>query len=459
MSKLARWGVCCGVGLAGVAVVGAAHAQEAPDADASSVSEGHEALQLTLQGSLADYQKQSITPDAPAGSSVQPAEQSTSTTGFGILGSGLGVGIGYAWDRLLFGARVDLTTVKLNAPGIETTATRISLLPRFEYMFTLDAARPFLAGIVGVEHSSTSTPVALGGNIQSLDDASTSFAIGGAFGVHSFLSRSVSLDPEFTVMYAAGSGSLQGAGPSSSVDYSVHSVRVLFSLGLSGWIDTAGAPPALPPRAEDADAAPDRAVAAPSHSAAAAAPPANEPELKEVSADIQLPNARGLTLRLSQDPASPSVLVRLTESRYKFALSHCDSVLIPDQGAPIPLVIGTHGEHYLTGRLPVHGLEVLAGNADVNLTVCDAQWQLDQPAREAVQGFLNARRALLPHDSPAGTPAPEAPPAPPPAASNAAPPPPVAPSAAFPARPEAAPAAPVKHAPTAPGGAKSPPQQ
>jgi hypothetical protein len=239
-------------------------------------------------------------------------------------------------------------------------------------------------------------------------------------------------------------------------------VRVLFSLGLSGWIDTAGAPPALPPRAEDAQAASDGAAAAPSHTAAAPAPSANEPELKEVSADIQLPNARGLTLRLSQDPASPSVLVRLTESRYKFALSHCDSVTILDQGAPIPLAIGTHGEHYLTGRLPVHALEVLATNADVNLTVCEAQWPLDQPAREAVQGFLNARRDLLPHDSPAPAPTPEAtpaPPAPPAAGSNAAPPVPPAPSAAPTAKPETAPAAPVKHAPAVPGGVKSPSQQ
>jgi hypothetical protein len=423
MSKLARWCLCCGLGFAGVAVVGAAHAQEADDAKASSASGGHEALQLTLQGSLVDYQKQSVTPDNPDGSAVQSAEQTTSTTGFGFLGSGLGVGVAYAWDRILFGARVDLTTLKASSSGVDTSVTQISLLPRLEYMFTLDAARPFLAGIVGVEHSATSTPVPLGdaAGIQALDSSSTSFAIGGAFGVHGFLSRSVSLDPEFTVMYAAGSGSASVPG-STAVDYSIHSVRLLFSLGLSGWIDTAGAPPELPPRAEDAEAASDNAVSAPTDRAAAAAAPANEAESKAESVDIQLPHDRRLTLVLSQDPASPSVLVRLTGPRNKFELLHCDSVAILDPSTtPIQLEVRTHGEHYLTGRLPIHGLEVLAGNPDANLLVCADQWQLDQPAREAVQAFLNARRDLLPaHDSPAATPVPEAP-ATPPAAPPVAP--------------------------------------
>jgi hypothetical protein len=242
--------------------------------------------------------------------------------------------------------------------------------------------------------------------------------------VHGFLSRAVSLDPELTVMYAAGSGSasIDGASGSSPLDYSIHSVRVLFSLGLSGWIDTAGAPPALPPRTEDAEAASDSAVSAPSKRAAAAAPAANEAESKAESVDIQLPHDRRLTLVLSQDPASPSVLVRLTGPRNQFELLHCDSVAILDPSTtPIQLEVRTHGEHYLTGRLPIHGLEVLAANADVNLSVCAEQWQLDQPAREAVQAFLSARRGLLPAgDSPAAAPVPAAPATPSPAAPGGA---------------------------------------
>ena len=47
---------------------------------------------------------------------------------------------------------------------------------------------------------------------QKMDDSSTSVAVGGALGVHAFLNRFVSLDPELTVLYSSGSGTLQ-SGP------------------------------------------------------------------------------------------------------------------------------------------------------------------------------------------------------------------------------------------------------
>ena len=107
LSKVVRRGVCWGLGLAGLAMAGAAHAQEqeASQAYGSPRHAGHEAVQLTLQGSLVDYQKQTVKLDKLEGSSIDPAEQKTSTTSFGVLGPALGVGIGYAWDQVLFGVR------------------------------------------------------------------------------------------------------------------------------------------------------------------------------------------------------------------------------------------------------------------------------------------------------------------------------------------------------------------
>ena len=216
-------------------------------------------------------------------------------------------------------------------------------------------------------------------------------------------------------------------------------VRVLFSLGLSGWIDTAGAPTPHPPHYEGVEA-PSAAVAAPLAS--------DEPEAKPISADIHLPNHRRLYLQVSKDPARDSVLVRLTEPRASFALAQCEEIAIIESAGPIKLAVRSHGEHYVTGRLSIHGLEVLATNADSTISVCADQWQLGQESREAVQGFLNARRALLVQtgdsDAPAApataaTPAPDAPPADPVGA-------PATPTGAFPATPDSAPTAPAPKA-------------
>ena len=421
----------------------------------------HEALVLTLQGSLVDYQKQTVKPDRPDGSMIDPEEQKTSVTSYGPLGAGLGFGIGYAWDQVLFGARAELTHSDTSLPsGAEGALTQVSLLPRLEYMFNTDTTRPFIAGILGIQHTAVTSTVTVasqfGGATQAkLDDSSTRFAIGGAFGLHTFLNRSVSLDPELTLLYTSGSGTVkdatEGVSNPDSQDYSISVVRVLFSIGLSGWIDTAGEP--TPPPAYEGTAAPPTAAAA-----AAAPVPNDEPEAKPVSADIHLPKHRRLYLQVSKDPARPSVLVRLTEQRGDDALAKCDDVAIFTNGGPIKLAVRSHGENYLTGRLPLGGLEVLVASPDSTISVCAEQWQLSDKSREAVQGFLKARRDLLaqtgetdaPEAPPAAPPAPDAP-APPPADPNAAAPP--VPSGAFPAGPEVTPPAATKPAPAAPKAA------
>jgi hypothetical protein len=176
-----------------------------------------------------------------------------------------------------------------------------------------------------------------------------------------------------------------------------------------------------------------------------------------VSADIHLPNYRRMYLQVLKDPARPWALVRLSEPE-NAELSHCDDVAIFENGAPIQLAVRTHGGSYLTGRLPIHALEVLASTPDASITVCAARWQLGLESREQVQAFLDARRELLnePDDSdasaaPSSAPAPDAPAAAP--TDGAAPPSaPTAPSAP-PASP--APATPKPHAVTPSGGPTS----
>lgn len=96
-----------------------------------------------------------------------------------------------------------------------------------------------------------------------------------------------------------------------------------------------------------------------------------------------------------KDVAQPYVLARLTEPRDRFALSKCEDVSIVESASLTKLAIRTHGDHYLTGRLPVRGAEVLAGIVDSNISVCGEQWLLGQESREQVQVFLKARRQLI----------------------------------------------------------------
>ena len=442
-------GVCWGLGLVSMVAASVAHAQEAPEgAEVQEPQTGREALVLTLQGSLVDYQKQTVKADKPSGSSVDPEEQKTSNTSYGPLGAGLGFGIGYTWDQVLLGVRAELTNSDTSLPGgSDVSLTQVSFLPRLEYMFSTDTARPFVAGIVGIQHTSASNTFD-GSGSSKLEDSSTRFAIGGAFGLHAFANRSVSIDPELTALYSSGSGTLKSSSsqnPDRSQDYSISNVRVLFSLSLSGWIDTGGAPTPLPPASEHE---------AP---AAASAPPiaSDEQEAKPVSADIRLPKHRKLYLQVSKDPQRPSALMRLTESRSESALLQCDDVAIFESGGPLKLAVRSHGPHYLTGRIPLHALEVLASNADATISVCAEQWQLGQESREAVQSFLNARRELLEENgdseapaapAPAPAPAPEPAPAPAPDATTTPAPPA---TGSFPTGTEAAsPAGTVGPAPT-----------
>ncbi|HET7543044.1 MAG TPA: hypothetical protein VFK05_24395 [Polyangiaceae bacterium] len=442
-SKVVRRGLCSALGFLGLLAAGAAGAQEEaaseekPAESASAAQAGHrQAVQLSLHGSLLDYQKQTIKQDPLPNSSTQPPDLNSSTTTFGFLGSGLGVGVGYAWDQLLFGARLQLTH-STDSPdsGNETKATSIELFPRLEYMLSSDSARPFIAALVGLQHTSSSTH----GGLVTTESSSTLYGFGASFGVHAFLNRSVSIDPELAVIYAAGSESSSSlGGPAGGMtvpnESSVNALRFLFTLGLSGWLDTGGAPPPPPPHEEQTEA-PPAVAAAPIVSA--------EPEAKPVSADIHLPNHRRLYVQVLKDPAQPFALVRLTEPRTSFALLKCDAVSIESSGEPIPLAVRTHGEHYLTGRLPIRGLETLAGIVDSSISVCGTEWQLGQESREQVQAFLKARRELL-DDGGDSAPAEEQP-------VEATPPP----AAEAPASPSAAPVAPSANAPSSPS-AKAP---
>jgi len=108
--------------------------------------------------------------------------------------------------------------------------------------------------------------------------------------------------------------------------------------------------------------------------------------------DVPQPNNH-LWLQPQCEPASPSVLVRLRESPDSAELAKCESISIAIRGVTIPVNVRAHGEHHVLGRTSIRGLEILATNAEADLSVCAEHWLLDQRARDGIQAFLNERRA------------------------------------------------------------------
>lgn len=200
-------------------------------------------VQLTFDGSLLEYRTTHLKLDASDGSG-SGEESSSSATSVGLLGAGFGVGIGYAaTNSWLVGVRVQAnsTTESFDSSSVENSRTEIGFLPRVEYVFPGGAARPYLAGIVGFR-SLSQTQTGLGGKSEA---SGIMFEGGAAFGVHGFLLGRLSIDPAINLL--GYTGSLSSSGLLSSADVGISGIRVLVSVGLSGWLS--GKPTA--PKAAD----------------------------------------------------------------------------------------------------------------------------------------------------------------------------------------------------------------
>ncbi|HWZ91170.1 MAG TPA: outer membrane beta-barrel protein, partial [Polyangiaceae bacterium] len=168
-------------------------------------------MQLSLDGTLFSYESLTSTPEAQpqpqfGGGGSQPLSSTTTSTNFSFMGSGFGFGIGYApSDHVLLGAQLELSHGhQQDSTATQVTSdlstTRVALLPRVEYVFRGEAARPYFALEVGVESVSTSTAS------SNATLSSTDYLYGGAFGVHLFLNDYFSFDPALTVLGVSGSG-------------------------------------------------------------------------------------------------------------------------------------------------------------------------------------------------------------------------------------------------------------
>ncbi|HTA91200.1 MAG TPA: outer membrane beta-barrel protein [Polyangiaceae bacterium] len=411
LHKCFRSGVCFGVGLACVVAARGAAAEH-------SIAD---AAHLSLDGSLLGYQKLTFTPNpvtatdplSDTDDQVAPAAQTASSTTFGLLGTGFGVGLGYGLTNdVLLGVQLELTSTQASSAAGSSTNTTLQFLPRLEYVFEGADARPYVAAILGIGHSSVALPAGAG------SESGTQYLFGGSFGVHAFLSDTLSIDPALTFLGQSGSETdtttavslVDGSQASTSQQGSTSGYSVVFSIGLSAWLGGPG--PRAASVGPDAKGAPVAESVAP----VAAAPAAAQPDPDSLSESIGLPNHRELFVQVASDPSLPSVIAQVYVREDDAALADCKKIRVMDGDTPLKLRItgrgdkpfGTSTRHFVVGVLPVHALTLLARPGSA-LTVCDDQWPLTPKARHKLHAFL-AQRLELVTDSSASEPLePEAP--------------------------------------------------
>ncbi len=443
MIRPARRVVFWGVGLGCVAA--------APSAAALDLAH---AVQLSLDGTLFSYESQSFSSSAVAPALGAAPNSYQTTSRFSLLSAGFGLGAGYAVsEHVLLGAQFQLSHVKAETGDSmqvfdDASQSSISLLPRAEYIFDGQTARPYLAAIAGIESTSSSVT---GGDLSLPSD--TQFRYGAAFGLHTFLNDNLSVDPALTVLGETGTFHSDGiALPSSGV-------LVMGTVALSVWLGTSK------PRLSEAFVAREPSFVPESGSAPEPSPePSPEPEsvpvpesVPPLAVQVGLAGGRELDLQVARDPKLPSILVRLYEAQTDTQLSNCTAIRVLDPQAPIELnmisigdqPVGNLARHFVVGVLPLHALDVLA-KTSANLGVCQNEWPLTPDAREKIQDFMAQRRTLNgdPPELGGVPPAPSVAPAP-------APPAPAPPETLFPAPPASKPAPPASK-PTPPASKPAP---
>jgi hypothetical protein len=207
-------------------------------------------LQLSLQTSVFRYEHSKTEYDAPV--PIDPFEFTAWRAG--VSGPGLGAGVGYQWSHLLVGLRSSFSTEHFTpssayAIHVSQSNSQLTLVPRVEYLIGRGELRPFIAGMVGYTHTWGSgrydMPVA--SNSSKSDSTSDGLTLGVACGLHAFLNRWFSIDPEVALLASSAKGKQHSSRPNfddagyvgtvtETSTSSTKDLAIMVNVGLSGWL-------------------------------------------------------------------------------------------------------------------------------------------------------------------------------------------------------------------------------
>jgi hypothetical protein len=343
-------------------------------------------LRLSLDGQLFATRSLTFETELPAdpalGTGPLKVKQDQSTTAFGPLLPGLGVGVGYGLsDRVLLGARLLLTTEKRrNGGASDTRTTTASLVPYAELTFAPDAA---LQPVVGAEVGYAS----ITGRQGSVEQSASTWSFGALVGLRAFAARGFSIDPTLRLQYVAGGQEVTDSASGTAWDGTLRGIGFAATVTFSGWIGAhETAAPAVAPKL------------APAPEAEAAAPPLR---IERGEVRIAVPLDSSTVVSLSgfpfSHPARMEVTLLTPGSDDEFA--NCRDVRLVADGASFALAELKHrrapggfiGRVTLSGEIDPQVVAAIGraqGEADV--VACGKRWTLGEPQRRAVQEFGDA---------------------------------------------------------------------
>jgi hypothetical protein len=160
----------------------------------------------------------------------------------GILSPSLSLDVGaLVLPWLAFGVVGQASyTSRLPVGSASSTASEVfayQILAYAEGSFRLDIVRPFFRVYGGVAGSDTHPAFtsAPAGTLPALSGSTVvQGAVGGALGVHCFVTPSFSISPYVAALYMAGNGQ---AGTPSGLSYSLETISLQIGATFFGWID------------------------------------------------------------------------------------------------------------------------------------------------------------------------------------------------------------------------------
>jgi hypothetical protein len=357
-------------------------------------------VRLSLEGELIGYEK----------ATVDSASSSQTVGGLGSPSLGLGIAGGVG-ENVLLGGRVAFATASNDTDGSSSSATttQFSILGIPEYVFDGDAVRPFIGAAFGYASVTNSQ----GGNKVS----SGLGLIGGTAGAHCFAADVFSIDPSLTVLYEAGSASVNDTSRDAS------GFALLLGIAFSGWF---GGNKAV--ALADAEPMPTASAPAPMSAPVSAFATPSEDEDSgpgELRAVVKLAGGARATFRI--DPSQgDSVEMVVILGRDSPELVQCKELVVKTAKGDVtfgpftPGKVGAGTEAVLTLTTTTtlgHAKALVSEGAVVKLEGCGESWDITPDQTEDVHALIKRARAYLRKH--AATPQPAAPTEPVPAPTPA----------------------------------------
>ena len=318
------------------------------------------------------------------------SEAKYTETHVGLLGSALGVNLGYGVsDAVVLGVRIiqDAATIEYDDDAFpKEEASFVQFAPTLEVVLSPGSTvRPYFLGLGGIRNST--------GKVDGDETSSFSALIfGGGFGLHVFPSAGVSLDPTVSVVRLSGSGKIGG------IDSEGTGLAFVGSFGISAWFG--GKKEERAPKEEAGNTAAMTSIDEGSPTPTSSQKPSSK---NRGQLSIGLPLPKGVELRVVGRPGESgtklSVLVTIMGGTDQYKTCRVVELEAGDHVYEVDVRgYGNRGGGFtatetLKGTVPVGALEAVSeSRGEALVTICNDQREVPTAQRGRLFRFLEEFR-------------------------------------------------------------------